>query len=68
MYDAEFEEETILLFEKVALGQIKCVYSNLTESELAKAPEKVKVFFQALSEEHKEVVAITPEAFELAQK
>jgi predicted nucleic acid-binding protein len=68
IYDAEFEKETTLLFEKVALGQLKCVYSNLTESELAKAPEKVKVFFQELKEEHKEVVEITPEALELAQK
>ena len=39
MYDTEFERETTLLFEKVSLGQIICVYSNLTESELAKAPQ-----------------------------
>ena len=68
MFDAEFEEETTLLFEKVALGQIKCVYSNLTESELAKAPEKVKVFFQGLNDDHKEVINVTPEALLLAQK
>ena len=46
MYDTEFEKETTLLFEKVALGQIICVYSNLTESELSKAPQRVKDFFQ----------------------
>jgi len=34
LFDIEFEEETTLLFEKITLGQIKCVYSNLTESEL----------------------------------
>jgi len=68
MYDAEFEEETTLLFEKVALGQIKCVYSNLTESELSKAPEKVKVFVQELNDDHKEIIDVTSEALLLAQK
>jgi hypothetical protein len=48
VYDIEFEVETSLLFEKVTLGQIKCVYSNLTESELANAPENVKNFFESL--------------------
>jgi len=38
MFDVEFEEESTLLFEKVKLGQIICVYSNLTESELSSAP------------------------------
>ena len=67
MYDIEFEKETTLLFEKVSLGQIICVYSNLTESELSKAPEKVKDFFQNLKEEYKEVVSVTPEGLQLAQ-
>ncbi len=67
MFDTEFEEETTLLFEKVALGQIKCVYSNLTESELSKAPERVKAFFQDIKDEHKEVVRVTPEALQLGQ-
>lgn len=67
IYDTEFEKETTLLFEKVALGQIICVYSNLTESELSNAPEQVKVFFQNLKDEHKEVVSVTPEGLQLAQ-
>jgi predicted nucleic acid-binding protein len=67
MYDNEFEKETTLLFEKVELGQITCVYSNLTESELAKAPERVKDFFQNLKNEHKEVILVTPESLQLAQ-
>lgn len=41
MYDNEFEKETTLLFEKVSLGQIICVYSNLTESELSHAPDNL---------------------------
>ncbi len=67
IYDEEFAEETTLLFEKVSLGKIKCVYSNLTESELSQAPENVKSFFQNIKTEHKEIIAVTPEAFQLGQ-
>lgn len=68
LFDTEFEEETTLLFEKVQLGQIKCVYSNLTEVELVNAPKKVRDFFNDLKGEVKEKVLVTPEALELAQK
>ena len=34
IYDEEFEEITIALFEKVKLGQIICVYSDLSTAEL----------------------------------
>lgn len=67
LFDAEFEEETALLFEKVKLGQIKCVYSNLTESELTSAPEKVRNYFESLEDEFKEKVFVTPEGLRLAQ-
>ena len=67
VFDTEFEEETTLLFEKVTLGQIKCVYSNLTESELTNAPERVRDFFQNIPAEFKEKVLVTPEALRLAQ-
>jgi len=67
MYDIEFEKEATLLFEKVSLGQIICVYSNLTESELSKAPEKVKDFLQNLKDDYKELVSVTPEGLQLAQ-
>ena len=67
LYDTEFEKETTILFEKVALGQIICVYSNLTESELSKAPQPVQDFFQNLKDNQKEVISVTPEALQLAQ-
>ncbi|MDQ2720599.1 MAG: PIN domain-containing protein [Bacteroidota bacterium] len=67
LFDAEFEEETTLLFERVSLKQIKCVYSNLTETELTNAPEKVRNFFQNLKDDSKEKVLVTPEALKLAQ-
>jgi predicted nucleic acid-binding protein len=67
LFDVEFEEETTLLFERVELGQIKCIYSNLTETELTNAPEKVRDFFQNLKDEFKEKVLVTPDALQLAQ-
>ncbi len=67
LFDIEFEEETTLLFEKITLGQIKCVYSNLTESELTNAPERVRNFFQNLPTKFKEKILVTPEALRLAQ-
>lgn len=67
VFDVEFEKETTLLFEKVFLGQIICVYPNLTESELSNAPEQVKDFFQNLKDEHIEVASVTPEGLQLAQ-
>lgn len=45
VFDEEFAESTIALFEKVKLGQIICVYSDLSESELSKAPQNVIDFF-----------------------
>jgi predicted nucleic acid-binding protein len=67
VFDIEFEEETLLLFERVKFGLIKCVYSNLTESELEKAPERIRNYFKELKPEHTEKVLVTTEAFQLAQ-
>jgi predicted nucleic acid-binding protein len=67
LFDIEFEKETLLLFERVKLGQIVCVYSDLTESELSNAPEKVRVFFENLTDEQKEKVKVTPEVQQLAK-
>lgn len=67
MFDSEFEEETTLLFEKIKLGQIICIYSNLTESELSKAPKNVQDFFNDLQDVWKELVNVTPESLVLAK-
>ncbi|MDR1682858.1 MAG: PIN domain-containing protein [Candidatus Symbiothrix sp.] len=67
LFDIEFEQETFLLFEKVKSGQIICVYSDLTESELTNAPEKIRMFFENLTAEQKEKVKVTPEALKLAE-
>jgi len=67
VFDSEFEEETLILFEKVKLGQIKCVYSNLTEVELSTAPERVRTFFEEINPINKERVLVTPDALQLAE-
>lgn len=68
VYDDEFEEITALLFEKVKLGQMICVYSDLSETELQNAPDRVKEFFANLPREHMQFVEVTEEAYGLAQK
>jgi len=67
LFDKEFEQETILLFDMVKSGQIICLYSDITENELIKAPENVRLFFENFPNEQKEKVAITPEALKLAE-
>ncbi len=67
MFDKEFDTETKLLFEKVKQGEIICVYSNLTESELSNAPEKVRAFFESIPDNFKEKVTVTPDALFLAE-
>ncbi len=68
VFDEEFEEISLLLFEKVKLGQIICVYSDLSETELENAPQKVRDYFAGLPKEKMQIVEITAEAFALAQK
>jgi len=68
VYDIEFEEVSIQLFEKVKLGQIICVYSDLTEGELFEAPQKVKTFFRDLKKEDIEILTVNDEAVNLARK
>ena len=52
IYDIEFEEESLQLFERVKLGKIICMYSDLTETELLKAPENVRNYFYNLPKQN----------------
>ena len=65
-YDAEFEEDTLLLFEKIKLGQFKIVYSNTTEDELLEAPEKVQALLSGIDNDLKIKVELNEEAVNLA--
>ena len=50
------------------MGQITCVYSDLSETELQNAPQRVRECFADLPKEHLQFVEVTEEAYELAQK
>ncbi len=67
-FDREFDETTLRLFERVKLGQVTCVFSDLTETELLNAPEKVKELFKNLPKEHIERIIVTDEILTLATK
>ena len=68
VYDQEFEEETLQLFERVKLGRIISMFSDLTETELLKAPENVRTYFNNLPEENTERVTVNVEIIALATK
>ncbi len=68
LFDKEFEDVTTLLFERIRLGGIICVYSELVETELLSAPNKVKAFFKGLPKESLEKVDINDDILSLALK
>ncbi len=65
-YDTEFEEFTKPLFERIRKGEIKVVYSGITEQELKEAPERVKELVRGLSIDNVEFITVSGEAVELA--
>jgi predicted nucleic acid-binding protein len=68
VFVSEFEEVTILLFERIKLGKVICPYSALIEAELLEAPERVKKFFIELPKENMEKVQINDDILRLAMK
>ncbi len=67
-FDKEFDEATLQLFERVKLGSVICMFSDLTETELLKAPSNVKEYFKRLPKENIERVIVTDEILKLASK
>jgi predicted nucleic acid-binding protein len=68
IFDSEFDESTLQLFERVNLGKIICVYSDLTETELVKAPKHVRDYFKLLPKKYLERVEIDNDILTLATK
>ncbi len=68
VFDKEFDEFTLQLFERIKLGKIICIYSELVETELVKAPKNVKEYFADLPKENLEKVEITDEILALATR
>lgn len=67
-FDSEFEIWTKILFNKIAEGEYRVVYSKLVDIELSNAPEKVKKLVKNLSIYQLELVQISNEAILLADQ
>lgn len=67
-FDDEFSKETIPFFERVLNEQIIILVSDLLIAELTRAPEFVKNLLNSLPESSIEIVKLTPDAIDLADK
>jgi predicted nucleic acid-binding protein len=67
-FDKEFEEDTLHLFERVRLGKLVCIYSDLTETELINAPQRVQEYFKTLPVRFLERVVMNDEMISLATR
>jgi len=67
-FEPEFELWTKLLIDKIIKGEIKMLYSQLTEIELNQAPQYVKDLVKQIPDKHIEFLAITDEASALADQ
>ena len=67
VFDTEFEEHSTILMEKVKLGQVKIVVSNVTEREIMKARKEIRDFYTSLPKEFIEFVELTPDGITLAE-
>ena len=66
IFDTEFEEHSTILMEKVKLGQIKAVISEITEEEIMKAPKQIKDFYNSIPKENIEYVEMSEDAVLIA--
>jgi predicted nucleic acid-binding protein len=66
--DEEFSSDTIPFFERVKNDEIVVILSDLLDAELFRAPEFVKEFLSTLPDKYIEIVKLTKEATELADK
>jgi predicted nucleic acid-binding protein len=68
VFDEEFEEPSLQLFERVHSGAVVCLFSDLTETELLSAPFNVRQHFKSLPAACIERVLVTNEVLTLASK
>ena len=61
LFDIEFSDDTKPFFDRVEKGELKIVYSEITNDELANAPDRVRNYLKGLSSKQKEFVGITQE-------
>ena len=67
-FDDEFEEYTKPLFDKIANGDFKLLFSTVTQDELENAPPQVRELVKHLKIEYSEFIEETEDAVELASK
>lgn len=67
VFDAEFEVESRRIFELVKSGEIICILSEVTQGELADAPERVRHFVQSTMGYFIEEIPLTDESILLAE-
>ena len=67
VFDKDFLFETALLFDMIKKMQMTCLYSEITETEIIKAPNRVRTFFESFPTHLKEKLNITSEAIKLAE-
>ena len=65
-FDEEFSEHTIPLFKRLNEDEFIILFSNVTEEELERAPEKVKTLVKELKAENTEFLETNDEAVDLA--
>ena len=66
VFDIEFEEHSTILMERIKLGQIKAIISEVTETEISKARKEIRDFFASIPKSSIEYVEITEDAVQLA--
>lgn len=66
VFDTEFEEHSTILMEKVKLGLIKAVISEVTESEILLARKEIRDYYNSLPKDNIEFVEITKDSVSLA--
>ena len=67
-FEVEFEQWTKPFMEKFITGELKLLYSQITEIELKNAPENVRNLVKSIPMEHIEFLSITDKAIDLADK
>ena len=67
-FDAEFEKETKMLFQRLEDKEVIFIISEVLTDELEDAPERVRTLLDNYSDDYFEKVPLTDEAKELADK
>lgn len=67
-FEAEFEIWSKIFFDNIMKGEIKMLFSQMTEIELENAPKKVKDLILKVPETNIEFLSISDQAIDLADK